>query len=125
MIKRIKLDLGPTIKIHNEFHIKQLKPYFEPTEYFPYRKCPSMPGPVAPNNHHEVEKIVDERIRYGKPEYLIKYKDYPETHNEWKKPKDLNCDNLLRKFLSSRGGVGRDELKEPLVEVRRSRRLNS
>ena len=35
------------------------------------------------NNFYEVEKIIDRRIVKGKKEYLIKWKDYPESQSTW------------------------------------------
>jgi hypothetical protein len=38
-------------------------------------------NPVNPNAEYEVKKILDYKLVRGKPRYLIKWKDYPQSEN--------------------------------------------
>lgn len=35
---------------------------------------------------------------YFQPQYLIKYKGYPDSENTWEPPNNLNCTRLIRQF---------------------------
>lgn len=89
-----ELELPPTLKIHNVFHISKLKAYIESdVSLFPssLRSFPdSRPHPDIQNDgteEYEVEEIREKRIRiYGRGrriEYLIKWKGYPEYEKTW------------------------------------------
>jgi hypothetical protein len=46
---------------------------------------------------YEVEQLLD--VRYTPtPEYLVKWKGYPDCANEWKKIDDLDCPVLIAEF---------------------------
>jgi hypothetical protein len=44
---------------------------------------------VDGEEEYEVEAILDSRMRYNRLEYLLKFKGYDESHNQWEvaKPK--------------------------------------
>uniref|UniRef100_T1J638 CXXC-type domain-containing protein n=1 Tax=Strigamia maritima TaxID=126957 RepID=T1J638_STRMM len=46
----------------------------------------------------QVEKIIAKRLKRGKVEYLLKWKDYPESENTWEPVDNLCCPELLKDF---------------------------
>ena len=79
-----RLKLPPQWSIHDVFHIDLLTPYREtPTHGANYQRPP--PDLVDGVEEFEVEKVLDSR-RYGrgrKLQYLIKWKGYPDSDNQW------------------------------------------
>lgn len=48
---------------------------------------------------YEVEKIVDEKTRYGKPLYCVKWNGYKNNHNTWQDAESLaDCQDVLEKW---------------------------
>ncbi|XP_026807408.1 heterochromatin protein 1-like [Rhopalosiphum maidis] len=54
------------------------------------------------NREYVVKKILDKRKRYGKVEYLIKWKDFNDSENSWEPIKNLNCKYLIKQFEKKR-----------------------
>jgi len=95
-----KLKLRPTMKQHPVFHVSLLKPYCNPNQEFPTRK-PAEPGPDIIDNceEYEIEKILDKKKRHNRDEWLVKWKGYDDSHNQWLPEAELqNCKRLLRQF---------------------------
>jgi len=89
--------------IHNVFHIDLLTPYRE-TDI--HGSNYSRPAPDLVNNEeeYEVEKVLDTRQfgRGRKRQYLIKWKGYPDSDNEWVDHKDIHAPEAIREFENSR-----------------------
>ena len=102
-----RLELPATLKIHPVFHVSLLKKYEEPTN-IPYRKNPREPPPAVVVDDHEefeVEKILDERVRRQKKEYLVHWKGYPEYDSSWEPAMNLqNAKEAVREFHERKGG---------------------
>ena len=67
------------------FHCSVVKPYKENDDLrFPGR-ANTKPAPILVNEEPEweVEAILDYRVRYGRGQFLIKWKDYPASENSW------------------------------------------
>ena len=79
-----RLQLPTQWSIHDVFHIDLLTPYCEtPTHGANYQRPP--PDLVNGVEEFEVEKVLDSR-RHGrgrKLQYLIKWKGYPDSDNQW------------------------------------------
>ena len=79
-----RLKLPTQWSIHDVFHIDLLTPYREtPTHGANYQRPP--PDLIEGVEEFEVEKVLDSR-RYGrgrKLQYLIKWKGYPDSDNQW------------------------------------------
>ena len=101
-----RLELSEPMKargIHNTFHVSLLKPFLED-------KFDRYDPPLPPVNiedgveFYEVETVLSSRIRRGKKEYLIKWKGYPDTDNQWYPREDLLEDipDLIAAFEASR-----------------------
>jgi hypothetical protein len=44
---------------------------------------PPPPTLIDGEEEYEVEAILDSRMRYNRLEYLVKWKGYNESHNQW------------------------------------------
>jgi hypothetical protein len=94
-----QLTLPGTWKIHDVFHVDLLTPYIETEFHGPnYTRPP--PDLVQGTEEYEVEAILDSR-RHGrghKVQYLVKWKGYPNSDNEWVNWKDMHADEALEEF---------------------------
>jgi hypothetical protein len=94
-----QLTLPGTWKIHNVFHVDLLTPYIETEFHSPnYTRPP--PDLVQGTEEYEVEKILDSRQhgRGHKIQYLVKWKGYPDSDNEWVNWNDMHADKALEEF---------------------------
>ncbi len=94
-----RLKLPTQWSIHDMFHINLLTPYRE-TDI--HRSNYSRPAPDLVDNEeeYEVEKILDSRQfgRRRKKQYLIKWKGYPNSDNEWVDKRDVHAPEVIREF---------------------------
>ena len=75
-----ELELPPRMRIHLVFHI------FQPTKNRETKEDIN-----ATEEEYEGEKMLDQRVRNGIPEYLIQWKGYTLDDNSWETTKNLNC----------------------------------
>ena len=67
------------------FHCSVVKPYHQnDDDRFPGR-AHAKPAPILVNEQQEweVETILDHRTRYGRGQFLVKWKGYPSSENSW------------------------------------------
>jgi len=85
--------------IHDIFHIDLLTPYRE-TDLHGSNYSRPTPDLVDNEEEYEVEKILDSRqfSRRCKKQYLIKWKGYPDSDNEWVDKKDVHAPEAIREF---------------------------
>lgn len=94
-----RIQLPPTWRQHNVFHVSNLKPYHDDANEFPDRPAPSKPPAIDMDDDgvevYEVEAILKKRIRRRrksiKRQYLVKWKGYPAEDNQWIDFRDLNA----------------------------------
>ncbi len=98
-----RLKLPTQWSIHDVFHIDLLTPYQE-TELHGSNYSRLAPDLVDNEEEYEVEKILDSRQfgRRRKKQYLIKWKGYPDSDNEWVDHKDVHAPEAIREFENSR-----------------------
>lgn len=48
----------------------------------------------------QVEKLINIRISKGCRQFLVRWKGYGESADTWENEKDLNCPELIEKFLA-------------------------
>ena len=83
-----KLDLPETMRCHPVFQVSLLRRYVDPAEGFPSR-WPKTPEPIIVDGEaeYEIEKILQDRVRRVRnrivEEFLVKWRDFPDSHNEW------------------------------------------
>ena len=98
-----QLTLPEQWKIHDVFHVDLLTPYRE-TEFHGPNYARPPPDLVGEEEQYEVEQILDERNhgRWKKKQYLVKWKGYPDSDNQWLDAKDMeNAQELIAEFHNS------------------------
>ena len=98
-----RLKLPSTWKVHPVFHVSKLFPYHRGDR--PHVDPPP-PELVDGEPEQEVEEILNDRIRRGKKQFLVKWKGFPMEENEWLAEKDLtHAKRVLNKYKTrSKGG---------------------
>jgi hypothetical protein len=94
-----QLTLPHQWKIHYVFHVDLLTPYIETDFHGPnYMRPP--PDLINGEEEYEVESIL-RSWKYGrgcKIQYLVKWKGYPDSDNEWVNWDDMHADEALEEF---------------------------
>jgi transposase InsO family protein len=97
-----RLELPTQWSIHPVFHIDLLMLYCEtPIHGANYQRPP--PDLVEGEEEHEVETVLVSR-RFGcgkKLQYLVKWKGYPDSDNQWINKEDVFADDAIREFKNS------------------------
>lgn len=95
-----KLKLPKSVPVHPVFHVSLLSKYS--TSTIPGRKHPEPPPiEVEPDAEleYEVEKILDSRLFRKKLQYLVKWKRYDDSHNDWEPVENVkNSQRLINEF---------------------------
>ena len=89
-----KLELLPKVdfeSIHPNFHAKLLRP-FTPNDpaQFPAREPPRLPPLVPADNQWEVDRIIDHQGQGRTRKFLVSWKGYLESDNEWVAAENIN-----------------------------------
>src|SRR6266702_939097 len=98
-----RLKLPTQWSIHDVFHIDLLTPYRE-TDIHGSNYSRPPPDLIDNEEEYEVEKILDTRQcgRGHKRQYLVKWKGYPDSDNEWVDHKDVHAPDAIREFKNSK-----------------------
>ncbi|SPC61665.1 uncharacterized protein UHOD_11627 [Ustilago sp. UG-2017b] len=96
-----RLQLPPSMKIHNVFHVDRLEPYVANT--IPHRvQPPPPPVEIESDMEYEVKQILDSKVdhRYRDPLfYLVRWVGYGPDHNSWEPASNLtHASNLIAEF---------------------------
>jgi len=76
-----KLDLPPSMRIHNTFHISLLELY-QDERFSSQRAQPPPPIIIEEEPEYELEQIIDSRLHYGKLQSWAKWTGYPPEHDK-------------------------------------------
>jgi len=101
-----RLKLPTQWSIHDVFHIDLLTLYRE-TELHGANYSRPPPDLVDDQEEYKVEKILDLR-QHGRRralQYLVKWKGYPDSDNEWVSHKDVHAPEAIREFENSRTAI--------------------
>src|SRR6266702_1814140 len=107
-----QLKLPTQWSIYDVFHINLLTPYHKmATHGLNYSRPP--PDLVDKEEEYEVKKILDSQrfSRRCKLQYLIKWKGYPDSDNEWVNKNDVHANEAIREFKN------RNPTSEPHINV--------
>ena len=112
-----RLQLPTQWGVHPVFHTDLLTPYCETTMHGVNYPCPA-PDLVEGEEEYKVERIMDSR-HHGREktlQYLIKWKGYPDSDNEWVSHEDMHAPDAIRDYETHRikRGVTFDESTSPL-----------
>ena len=89
-----KLKLPPQWRIHPVFHMSLLMPYHENNIHrLNYMRPP--PDLIEGEEEYEVESIQNSRFFRHQLQYLVKWKGYPDSDNEWVTASEVHTDDLL------------------------------
>ena len=94
-----QLALPPQWKIHNVFHADLLTPYHETELHGPNFTRPP-PDLIDGEEKYEVKEVLQSR-KFGrgrKVQYLVKWKGYPESENQWVDWDNLHADEVIVDF---------------------------
>jgi hypothetical protein len=90
-----KLDLPPKVRLHPIVHIALLESAADTIQV----KIGNEPEEIEGPEVYEAEEIRKMRKENGRKEYLVKWKNYPESENTWEPAKHLaNAQRLLKNF---------------------------
>ena len=79
-----KLELSPSLScLHSVFPVIKLLPV--PLDPFPSHHQTPPPDPIIVDDveHFELDEVLDSRVHYCRVEYLVKWKGYNDSHNQW------------------------------------------
>ena len=103
-----QLTLPEQWKIHDVFHVDLLTPYRE-TEFHGPNYAQPPPDLVGEEEQYKVEQVLDEHNHghWKKKQYLVKWKGYPDSDNQWLDAKDMdNTQELIAEFHNSHSRAG-------------------
>jgi rubrerythrin len=96
-----QISLPQDFKIHPVFHVNLLKPWINnDSQEFPDRHQDPPPAVIINDQEEfEAEAIIKKRTRYGKTQYLVKWKGYRDEDCTWEPEDNLqNAPDLIREF---------------------------
>ena len=94
-----RLELPTQWNIHPVFHTDLLTPYHETALHGDNYQRP-LPDLIDGEEEYKVEAILDSR-RFGqakRQQYLVKWKGYPHSDNQWLDKGDIFAEDVIREF---------------------------
>jgi hypothetical protein len=79
---------------------------------------PAPPPPttlVDGEDKYEVEAILDSRMRYNRLEYLVKWKGYDESNNQWEEHTQLHAKLKIAQFHRKNPGDNLNTTQTPVI----------
>ena len=93
-----RLKLPVQSKIHDVFHVTRLK---SASNVELLGRKPK-PLPATEDETYEVHKILSDRTKYGKKEYLVRWTGYSMHDSSWTRESDLSCPQKLKEYLKTK-----------------------
>jgi hypothetical protein len=103
-----KLDLPAALRVHPVQNVSKLRRYrLSPPRFAGRPAADNRPPPEctdpAGDEVYEVERVLAQRGSSRRPEYLIKWKGYPNEDASWVSGSALDCSDLLAEFRQRQG----------------------
>ena len=99
-----RLDLPPSMPVHNVFHTVLLKPFHESVLH----QTPPLPVSIEGFDEFEVEAIVAYKVKKGRKkgstfrEFLVKWVGYGEENNSWEPESHLtSAREMVRAYMAT------------------------
>jgi len=83
----VELELPKTVKIHPVVNVSRIRRYREQVQR--QKKQPALSVIIEEEEEYEVEKIINKRRKYGKWEYLARWKGYMAEEDLWERETNL------------------------------------
>ena len=88
-------------RIHDSFHVILLKPHIEDSFKRNHRPLPSLKFSDG-HEEYDLDKILAERHKYNKKQFLVKWKNYTNHENAGETETNLaNCNDTLNEYKAS------------------------
>ena len=102
-----RLELPPTWKsVHPVFHVSKINPYHEDPQNPNFTNPP--PDIIEGEPEWEVEAVLASRFIRNRLQYLVKWKNWPDSENSWENEDNLeNSPELVVGFHKSHPGAPR------------------
>ena len=92
-----KLDLPPTMRVHNVFHVSLLDRYRDSIPGQPLAEL--TPIVIGDNEEWEVDRILNSRYRHRRLQYLVQWAGYSHLRTSWEPADNLeNASELVEEF---------------------------
>ena len=106
-----RLQLLPSYKVHDVFHVSLLKPY-EHREGMPLEdvQAPEIEGD---NEAWEVESVLNDRTVNGQRQYLVRWAGYSPDWDQWEPEENLEgARDLVRQYNDSKAPLRRSKRRK-------------
>lgn len=100
-----RLELPPSMKIHDVFHVDRFR-HYHPSPESLGKRTPARPDPdiIDDEEEYEVEEVMEHKRRNKRVEYLVKWQGFPREDWTWEPESNLtHCKDILDRYKRDHG----------------------